>query len=65
MVVLNENPNDNLNKVLIKAYQARQTTVLAFQNVAVFHKVLPIKTWEVSRLLTYYMPTYMLIWNYS
>lgn len=65
MVVLNEKPSDNLNKVLVKAYQARQRTVLAYQNVAVFHKVLPIKIWEVSRLLTYYMPIYMLIWNYS
>ena len=64
MVVLNEKPSDNVNKVLVKAYQARQTTVLAFQKVAVLHKVLRIKTWEVSRLVTYYMPI-MLIWNYS
>ena len=65
MVVLNEKPSDNLNKVLVQAYQARQTTVVAFQKVAVLHKVLRIKTWEVSRLVTYYMPIYMLIWNYS
>ena len=64
MVVLNEKPSDNLNKVLVKAHQARQTTALAFQKVAAFHKVLPIKTWEVSKLVTY-MPIYMLIWNYS